>query len=69
MNRRINSFVGGVLARLNRLRDDERGQDLVEYALIMAMIAFAAVIGMQDLANGLNTSFNQVSQMLDAYIR
>ena len=68
MNRRINSFVGGVLARLNRLRDDERGQDLVEYALIMAMIAFAVVIGMQDLANGLNTSFNQVSQILDTYL-
>ena len=68
MNRRISSFVGGMLARLHRLKDDESGQELVEYALIVAMIAFAAVIGMQDLANGLNTSFNQVSQLLDAYI-
>lgn len=68
MNRRISSFVGGMLARLHRLKDDESGQDLVEYALILAMIAFSAVMGIQDMANGLNTSFNKVRQLLDAYI-
>ncbi len=45
-----------LLAQIDRLKD-EKGQDLVEYALIVALIAFAAIVGMNDLANGINTAF------------
>ena len=52
---------------LSRLKD-ERGQDLVEYALAVALIAFAAVTGMEDLANGLNNAFNSIANTLDTYL-
>lgn len=56
-----------LLAQLDRLKD-EKGQDLVEYALIVALIAFAAIVGMNDLANGINTAFNQISQTVNQYL-
>jgi pilus assembly protein Flp/PilA len=55
------------MVQLDRLRD-ESGQDLVEYALIVAMIAFAAIMGMNDLANGINTAFNTVAQTVNQYL-
>ncbi len=51
-----------------RLRDDESGQGLVEYLLILALVAFAATAGMGQLASGLNSAFTQVSATLGAYI-
>lgn len=56
-----------LMVQLDRLRD-ESGQDLVEYALIVAMIAFAAIMGMNDLANGINTAFNTVAQTVNQYL-
>lgn len=47
---------------------DENGQDLVEYALAVALIAFAAVVGMETLANGINNAFNNISNTLEAYL-
>ena len=37
------------------LVEREEGQDLVEYALVVALIAFGAITGMGYLAKGLNT--------------
>ena len=56
-----------LLVQLDRLKD-EKGQDLVEYALIVALIAFAAIVGMQDLANGINAAFNQISDTVNQYL-
>ena len=39
----------------------EEGQDLVEYALTVALIAFGAIAGMQFLASGINTAFSQIA--------
>ena len=50
-------------AVLNFLRDEE-GQDLVEYALVVALIAFGAVTAMKGLSAELNTAFNQISSTL-----
>ena len=46
----------------------EEGQDLVEYALVVALIAFGAVAGMSALAGGINTAFKDVSTTLIADI-
>jgi pilus assembly protein Flp/PilA len=35
----------------------EDGQDLVEYALLIALIAFAATAGMSSLASSINSIF------------
>jgi len=48
---------------IHSLRNDE-GQDLVEYALVVALIAFAAVAGMGTLANDINSAFTAVGSKL-----
>jgi Flp pilus assembly pilin Flp len=42
----------------------EDAQDLVEYALVAAMIAFGAVLGMGKLATEINTAFKTISSDL-----
>ena len=49
---------------LVRLHEDEAGQGLVEYVLILALIAFAAVVGMNSLATELNVAFSTITSKL-----
>ncbi len=42
----------------------EEGQDLVEYALLVALIAFAATSGMHTLANDINSAFSAIGGKL-----
>ena len=42
---------------LKRLWKDEEGQDLVEYALLVVLLALAATIGMKGLATAINATF------------
>jgi pilus assembly protein Flp/PilA len=53
---------------MSRLHQDESGQGLVEYLLILALVAFAATAGMGSLASGLNSAFNQIGVILGKYI-
>ena len=57
-----------VLNSLARLHKDEAGQGLVEYLLILALVAFAATAGMGSLAKGLNSAFSQIGIILGQYI-
>jgi pilus assembly protein Flp/PilA len=52
---------------MNALREDE-GQDLIEYALVVALIAFAAVVGMNTVAGGINDAFSKISSKLTSAI-
>ena len=45
------------------VREDE-GQDLVEYALLIAFIALACIVGMQTLGSAINTEFTSISTSL-----
>ena len=45
------------------LREDH-GQDLIEYALVAALIAFAAVIGMNNVASQINVAFSTIGSKL-----
>ena len=49
-----------ILNSLNRLHRDEAGQGLVEYMLIIALVAFAATAGMSSLASGLNSAMIKI---------
>ena len=49
------------------LMNSDEGQDLVEYALAVALIAFGATAGMQSLAGGLNTAFINITTVLASY--
>ena len=56
------------LASLNRLHKDEAGQGLVEYLLILALVAFAATAGMTNLATGLNSAFTKIGTFIGQYL-
>ena len=58
-----------ILNSLQRLHQDEEGQGMVEYLLILALVAFAATAGMGALASGLNSAFEMVSTVLGSYIK
>ena len=46
---------------------DEHGQDLIEYALVCALIALAATAGMSTLATNINLAFTAVGNKLTGY--
>jgi Flp pilus assembly pilin Flp len=50
------------------LHKDRAGQGLVEYLLILALVALAATAGMKTLANGINSAFTQLNTILGTYI-
>jgi pilus assembly protein Flp/PilA len=57
-----------VLKSLSQLHNDEAGQGLVEYALIIALVAFSAVVGMNTLATDINQAFSNIGSVLNANI-
>jgi pilus assembly protein Flp/PilA len=61
-------MINLVLNSLSHLHKDEAGQGLVEYLLILALVAFAATAGMKSLATGINSAFVQISTILGTYI-
>jgi len=52
--------------QLRRLLNEETAQDLVEYALVVALIAFGATAGMKALGTGINNTFSHISSTLAA---
>jgi pilus assembly protein Flp/PilA len=42
----------------------EDGQDLVEYALVVAMLAFGATTALKTLGTGINHAFTNISSTL-----
>jgi pilus assembly protein Flp/PilA len=49
---------------LNRLWKEEQGQDLIEYALLVALVALAAAVGMNSLATSINKEFSSLGTSL-----
>ena len=49
---------------INKLLRDEAGATAIEYGLIAALIAVAAITAMQSLGNNLSTTFSTVSNKL-----
>ncbi len=43
---------------------DESGQDLIEYALLAALVALAATVGMKQLATQINAVFIKIGSEL-----
>ena len=53
--------------RLQTLLSREEAQDLVEYGLLIALVAFAATAGMKSLATSINTAFTAIGTTLTTY--
>ena len=59
-----------VYVKLQEFREalvDESGQDLIEYALVVSLIALAATAGMSTVATKIGAAFNNVSNKLGTY--
>ncbi len=50
-----------------RMLREDSGQDLVEYALVVALIALAATAGMSALATQINAAFGALGTKMEAY--
>jgi pilus assembly protein Flp/PilA len=57
-----------ILKILSRLHSDESGQDLIEYALVAALIAFGAVAAMNNLAVTINSAFSTIGSKLSSAV-
>ena len=64
----MNTLICCLYLRLKTLVEREEGQDLVEYALVVALIAFGAITGMGFLASGINNAFSGVATTLTTYV-
>ena len=62
----MNDYLLKLYVKMQILRDDN-GQDLVEYALVVALIALAATAGMKTLATNIGTAFTNVGSKLTTY--
>jgi len=60
----MNNLLLKLFVKFQDLASREEGQDLVEYALVVALIAFGATAGMGALAGGINKAFNTISTTL-----
>lgn len=66
MRRHVKNNLLKIYAAM-RTFQEENGQDLVEYALVVALIALAATAGMQTLASDINSAFNTVGSTVTVY--
>jgi pilus assembly protein Flp/PilA len=64
----MNDMLLKLYVKFQDLKSREEGQDLVEYALVVALIAFGATAGMGALAGGINKAFNQISTTLSTQV-
>jgi pilus assembly protein Flp/PilA len=61
-------MTNSILSSLARLHREEEGQGVVEYVLLIALVAFAATAGMSSLASSVNSAFSKVGTILSQYI-
>jgi pilus assembly protein Flp/PilA len=50
---------------LVRLWKDQDGQDLTEYALLLALVALGAIAAMQGLGQAINNAFNSATTKIN----
>jgi len=60
----MNNLFLTLYVKLQSLMNREEGQDLVEYALLVALIALAAVTGIRGVATAITTVFTNISSSL-----
>jgi pilus assembly protein Flp/PilA len=60
----MNNLFLNLSAKLQGLKYGEEGQDLVEYALLVALIALVCITGISNVATAINTVFSNISSSL-----
>jgi pilus assembly protein Flp/PilA len=62
----MNDLLLKIYVKVQTLMADEEGQDLVEYALVVSLVAFGAAAGMRTLSTEINKAFNTISSDLNS---
>jgi pilus assembly protein Flp/PilA len=57
----MNNLFLKLYVKFQELKNNEEGQDMVEYALVVALIALAATAAMQGVGTAITNRFNAVS--------
>ncbi|MGD0730282.1 MAG: Flp family type IVb pilin [Terracidiphilus sp.] len=60
----MNAMYLKLYIKLQNLWNSEQGQELAEYGLVVALIAFGCTASMRNLAGGVNTAFSKISTHL-----
>lgn len=60
----MNNLYLKFMVTMQNLLNNEEGQDLIEYALLVALIAVAAIAGARTLATQISTTFTSVATVL-----
>jgi pilus assembly protein Flp/PilA len=66
----MKDFAVRVYVRIQALKDalkDESGQDMVEYAIVMGLIAMGATVAMKGLATTIGTGFTSIGTKVTNY--
>ena len=66
----MRDLVLKAFVKLQGLKDamkDENGQDMVEYAIVMGLIAFGATAAMKTLATTIGTGLGSIGTKLTTY--
>jgi pilus assembly protein Flp/PilA len=53
-----------IYLRLKGLESGEEGQDLVEYALLVSLVALVCIAGVNNVATAVNSAFSSISNSL-----
>ena len=64
----MNTMLLKMYVKFQDLMDREEGQDLVEYALVLALIALGATATMRILANAISTAFSNIATQFSATV-
>jgi pilus assembly protein Flp/PilA len=64
----MQTTLWNLYGRLRNLFLQEEGQDLVEYAMVFAMIALATIASMQSMAGGVNSVFAAIGATFSSAI-
>jgi pilus assembly protein Flp/PilA len=62
----MNDLMLKMYVKMQDLMAREEGQDLVEYALVVALVAFGAIAGMRTLSTEIDSAFNTISSDLNS---
>jgi pilus assembly protein Flp/PilA len=62
----MNNLMLKLVVKMQTLMNREEGQDLVEYALVVALVAFGATAALKTLGSGLNAAFSQINSTLSS---
>lgn len=64
----MNHLFLNLYVKFQILMDREDGQDMIEYALVVALIALAAVAGVKGMATGISTAYSNLGVKLAAKV-